>query len=136
MTTEVTALEVQNAQKVLKMLGDIDDIGYCQVREDIFVVSEYETGADLEITVDVEESTVVLLMEIGDIKNDSYILFRYLLEVNNEAVHGKFCLDGNKLLIKDVLEFENLDLNELEAAIEHMFVIVAKHGDKIGDMLA
>lgn len=129
-----TQLEVANAKKVLAMLEHIDGISYDQIREDIFSVTENETGTEFTATVDVEESTVSILMEICDIpedKEERRTLYALLLEMNAASVHGFFAVCNDKVIIKDNLEIENLDQNELEATLLHIYMNVAKNMDTI-----
>jgi hypothetical protein len=122
-------LEVRNALKVQEMLGRVEDILIEQVREDIFQVTELQTDHQLRLTVDVEETTVVLIMDVGLVEDFTVpggSVAEELLRINNKAVHGKFCLDGLQVLFKDVLEVENLDQNELEQSMVHMFLTVAQ----------
>jgi hypothetical protein len=105
------------------MLSEIEGVQYENAREDIFVITDPDT--DLKLVVDVEEETVCLLMDVmkkSEVPVDADFL-EFLLKQNNKAVHGAFCLDDRNLLIKENLEFENLDLNELETAIKSIFVL-------------
>jgi len=125
---------VKNAEKVLSMLEQIDGISYDRVREDVFSVTEYESGNDLTMTVDAEESVVCLIMDIMDVpENAEYRcdVLEDLLKINDTAVHGKFCVSGSKVLFKDNLEVENLDQNELEASMAHMFLTIAQNMEKL-----
>jgi len=126
-------LEIMNAEKVLAMIEQIDGITYERVREDIFVVTETETGNNFEITIDVEEKTVSLLVEVMDAPSvsvdEAASLFEKLLTLNATSVHGFYALIPGtlgKILLKDNLEIENLDQNELEAALLHMFVNLSR----------
>lgn len=124
----ITALEIQNAAKVLPMLVDIDGLKVDQTREDIFVVTECSTGNNLSIVVDVEPTTVCLMMEIMDVPGDATTeFFQYLLELNAQAVHGKFSITNGKVILRENLQVENLDQNEIEKALEHMFLVAARN---------
>lgn len=125
--SEATAIEIQNAKRVLPMLVDIEGLSVEEVREDIFIVTEHATGNNFSIVVDVEPTTVCLMMEIMDIPEDpGEPLFVELLQLNASAVHGKFCVSDQKIVLRENLQIENLDQNEIEKALEHMFLIVAK----------
>lgn len=131
-------LEIKNAGIVLAMLNDIDGISFEQVREDIFKVTEYDTGMDLSMVVDVEETSVINLLEVCNVPSGDKVvsLYEELLKANNKAVHGAFAItpDG-KLVIKDVLEIENLDTNELEASIANVLELAAENIDKIAEIV-
>jgi hypothetical protein len=89
---------------------------------------------DLSITVDVEESTVVLLMDVCDIPQYADLasfVYETILRLNAKSVHGAFAVSEYRIIVKDVLEVENLDKNELEASLGHMFALVANNIESI-----
>lgn len=133
--------EIENGKKVLNILSEIEDIAYEQKREDIFIVTEPETG--LDIIVDAEETTICLIMEIADLPEDTAsteftVLMYNLLVANDKSVHGAFCIDKNtrKILLKENLEAENLDANELESAMAMMFVTATHNIEKVDALTA
>lgn len=126
MSYEVTEKELVNAEKVSDLLTKIQGIAFTQQnqinRPDLFVVLNEESG--LDILVDVEDDTVISMTEI-----ESYPLglpeglAETLLRANNSSVHGAFVLTpDNKVVFKSTLEIENLDLNELEASVNSVFL--------------
>ena len=120
-------LEIQNASKIIEMLSKMEDVSFEQTREDLFTVHEPES--DLDVFIDVEESAVVFLMDVMPVPQEApekslLDLYRKLLEINNEAPHGAFCIADGKILFKDTLEVENLDQNELEATILMMILTI------------
>ena len=124
--SQPTELEIQNSAKVLDLLCQIDGIGYEQhtERQDIFLISEPDTG--LDAIIDVEEYVVVTFIEITELPEGgiSGELAAKLLEINNGAIYGAFTVNSNKLYFKSNLAVENLDLNELEGAIRSVFYTV------------
>ncbi len=130
-----STLEIKNAGVVLEMLSTMEDISYEVLREDIFRVTQSETG--VSCVVDVEETLVCIISEVCDLTltEKHSKLLHFLLECNNAAVHGKFAILNNKLVCKENLEIENMDKNELEAAIGWVLITVAKNIEKISDLL-
>jgi len=107
------------------------------VRGDVFKVTEYDTGMDLNVVVDVEETTVINMVEICKVPEGTRpYLFEMLLEANYKAVHGSFSITpDNKIIIKDVLEIENLDINELESSIGNVLGLAAENIEVISENL-
>jgi len=135
-TEKPTLLEIKNSSKVLEYLSDIEDISFKNIREDIFEVSNLDTG--LTCIVDVEESIVCLQMDVCVVPSDNrerYPLIENLLRKNADAVHGKFCAAKEKILYKDNLEIENLDKNELEASLSWMFAMVHNSIEEIASIV-
>lgn len=117
-----TLKEIENATKVQGFLSTMDDVAYKNLREDIFEV----TCDGFTAIVDAEESIVCIestVLNLSDVKTDSEEaeLNRFLLEKNAESIHGKFAISGNRVVIKDNLEAENLDANEFEASLAWVF---------------
>jgi hypothetical protein len=127
--------EIENAAKVLGFLCDIEDISYSKLREDIFEVQGLEGTS---CVVDVEESLVCISATICEIPEDEsiqYVTFKALLELNHTAIHGKFTSDGAKIYFKENLEFENLDKNELEAALAWVLIMVKQGAEKLSTII-
>jgi len=120
-----TTIEIENSLKVLEMLSEIEEIDPKQIKDDLFEITEPESG--LILGIDVEETTIVFFMDIGEVEKISQKLGELLLIINNkEATHGAFGYDPNKkrIIFKNTLEIENLDLNELKSSIISMIVTV------------
>ena len=55
-------------------------------------------------------------------------LLRELLELNaRDLVHGAYGLEGDKVVLTDTLELENLDFNEFEASFDSITLALASH---------
>ena len=130
-----SAIELANTNKVLDILVEIDGISYKNLREDIFEI----TGPEGAVCIlDVEETLVCIGAEICDIPEDTekkVALLSALLELNNEAIHGKFAINNGKIFFKENLEIANLDANELEAALGWTMVMVVKGVEKISTII-
>jgi hypothetical protein len=130
-----SAIELLNTDKVLDILVGIEGISYTNIREDIFSITGPEGATCI---LDVEETIVCIGAEICDIPlevSQQAKLFKCLLDLNNEAIHGKFAINGGKIFFKENLEIENLDANELEAALGWVLVMVIKSVEKISTIL-
>ena len=78
------------------------------------------------IALRVDPPLIVLRVHIGDAE-DNPVLFRRLLELNAKAlVHSSFGLEDNRIVLSSALELENLDFNELEAALDEIDVALAQ----------
>ena len=56
-----------------------------------------------------------------------------LLQMNRNLVHGAFVIDdaGEKVLFRDTLQLENLDLKELEGSINALSLAMAEHSSDL-----
>jgi hypothetical protein len=128
-------LELQNTDKVLDILVGIVGISYTNLREDIFEITGPEGATCI---LDVEESLVCIGAEICDIPEEvsqQAKLFRCLLDLNNESIHGKFAINNGKIFVKENLEIENLDTNELEAALAWILIMISKGVERISTII-
>ena len=77
----------------------------------------------------------ILIMEqhIFNIKNKNEEVFKKLLQKNRDIIHGAFVLDetGQKVIFRDTLQIENLDLNELEASLNSLSLLLSEYSEQI-----
>lgn len=130
---EPSFIEIQNTDKVLDFLANIEEVSYTKMenRPDIFNIVG---PGNISCILDVEETMVCISAEICDIPEDqakANEILNYLMEQNFVAVHGKFATNNGKVFFKENLEFENLDGNELEAALAWTLKMVEIGAEKI-----
>ena len=77
----------------------------------------------------------ILIMEqyIFKINNKNEEVFKSLLQKNRDIIHGAFVLDesGTKVIFRDTLQIENLDLNELEGTLNSLSLLMSEYSDHI-----
>ena len=76
---------------------------------------------------------VVVEQHLVTLRNPSQEVYCELLKKNREIVHGAFALDesGTKLYFRNTHECENLDLNELEATLNSLSVLIFEYSDTL-----
>jgi hypothetical protein len=88
--------------------------------------------------VRVDPPLVVLRVHVGDIDGDAAIngeLFHKLLTINAKSlVHTSFGLEDGKIVLCSALELENLDYNELAAALDEIDVTLAQQVAKLAEL--
>jgi hypothetical protein len=96
--------------------------------EQVFVIENEEAGIK-NMIVDCEDPILILEQHIFDVKQESLEMYRGLLKKNREIVHGSFVLDdsGNRILFRDTLQLENLDLNELEGSLNALTLLLGEY---------
>jgi hypothetical protein len=101
-------------------------------------VSELKTGtwvvktvAGAEVVVHYAPPVVILRVTVMHLPANgtrSCELCRELLELNaRDLVHGAYGLEGDRVVLTDTLELENLDFNEFEASFDSITLAVASH---------
>ncbi|RKS55352.1 hypothetical protein BC962_0312 [Gillisia mitskevichiae] len=77
----------------------------------------------------------ILIMEqfIFKINNQSERIFKDLLQKNRDIIHGAFVLDesGEKVIFRDTLQIENMDLNELEGSLNSLSLLMSEYSEQI-----
>lgn len=100
--------------------------------EELVVVTDEDAGI-MNLVIDCEAPIIILEQLIMDVPADPGGLYKRLLQMNRTLVHGAFVLDedGGRVLFRDTLQLENLDLNELEGSIRALSLGLAEHGDEL-----
>jgi hypothetical protein len=100
--------------------------------EGILVVDDDERGVK-NLVIDCEEPILVFEQVIMEVPASPGNLFRRLLEMNRTLVHGAFALteDSKRVLFRDTLCLENLDLNEVQGTIEALGLALAEHAAEL-----
>lgn len=108
----------------------ITDLEYDIIKSDaedgLLVIDNPDQGIH-NLTIIIDEPIVVMEQFLVEINQPSNELFAVLLQKNRDIVHGAFALaDGNKLIFRDTLQVENLDLNELEATLNSLTLLMTE----------
>ncbi len=86
----------------------------------------------------VDPPLVVLRVHVGDIDGDAAQngeLYEKLLTINAKSlIHVSFGLEDGKIVLASALELENLDYNELQAALDEIDVTLAQQVGKLAEL--
>lgn len=119
-----------------KIKGYLLELEYEIVSEDpdeeVVVVDNEDAGIK-NLVIDCEEPILIIEQLLFEIKTESLELYKTLLKKNREIVHGAFTLDetGKKLLFRDTLQIENLDLNELEGSLNSLSLLLSEYFNEL-----
>ncbi|MFP4095331.1 MAG: YbjN domain-containing protein [Cyclobacteriaceae bacterium] len=120
---------VMHFDKVKRYLFELGfDIQSENTEEGLVVISDEEKGIS-NLIIDCEEDLLVFAQIIFKLKdpNDAQVL-RKLLQINSGLVHGALVLDEeDRVVYRDTLQLENLDLNEIAATINSIDLMMAEH---------
>ncbi len=100
--------------------------------EELVVVEDEENGIK-NLIIDCEAPIVVLEQVIMNVPEDAKNLFKRLLQMNRNLVHGAFVLDESTevIIFRDTLQLENLDRNELEGSIHALSLALSEYGTEL-----
>ncbi len=100
--------------------------------ENVLIIEKEDEGISNMILIC---SDPILIMEqfLFEMKSDDVVVFKSLLQKNQDIIHGAFVLDesGTKVSFRDTLQLENLDLNELEGSINSLVFLLSEYSAKI-----
>ena len=100
--------------------------------EGILVIQKENNGVR-NLILGVASPILILEQFIFKINHESMEIYKNLLKKNRDIVHGAFVLDesGEKVIFRDTLQLENLDLNELEASLNSLGLLLSEYADNI-----
>lgn len=119
--------------KVKGYLEELElEISQEDVEQALFVVNDESRGIH-ELIIDCEEELLVIEQLIFPVAGDNAGVFKRLLQMNRELVHGAFVIteDGANVLFRDTLQLANLDLNELDASVNALGLGLAAFAEEI-----
>lgn len=129
-------MEVYMAEHFNKVKNYLFELGYQISSEDpeneLVVINDESKGIK-DLIIDCEAPILIFEQLIFELKQDDPQILKKLLLWNREVVHGAFVLDdsGTRVLFRDTLQLENLDLNELEASINALGLAMAEYSGEI-----
>ncbi len=102
------------------------------LKEELFIVENEENGIK-NLIIDCEDSILIIEQVIMMVPAEPKDLFKRLLQMNRELVHGAFVMDADAeyILFRDTLQLENLDRNELEASLHALSLALAEYGEDL-----
>ena len=122
-----------NFAKVRDYLLELEHSIIYEDEEDGVLVVENEDAGIKNLVLGIADPILVVEQYIFEVKNASINTYKRLLQMNRDIIHGAFVLDetGQKLLFRNTHELENLDLNELEATINSLAMLLSEHSTEI-----
>lgn len=112
----------------------VEELGYRPEKEDpakeLFMISD-EEGAINSLIIDCEDPILIFEMVVMPYL-DTLDTVR-LLQMNRDMVHGAFVVDEKreKVIWRDTLQLENLDLNELQGTINALSLAMSENAEEL-----
>lgn len=120
-------------EKVKEYLLELD---FSIVQEDeadgVLVVDKEDEGMKNVVLI-IADPMLIVEQFLFDIKNPSGDVYKKLLSKNRDIIHGAFATDetGTKVFFRNTHECENLDLNEIEATLNSLALLLSEYTDEI-----
>ncbi len=122
-----------NFNKVKNYLLEMEYTIISEDKDEELVIIEKPKSGISNLIIDCEDLILVLELHLFDLKNpDSAILLRFL-QMNREIIHGAIAIDetGRKVILRDTLQLENLDLNELQGTLNSFEVFLSENANEL-----
>lgn len=122
-----------NFAKVRDYLLELEHSIIYEDEADGVLVVENEDAGIKNLVLGIADPILVVEQYIFEVKTGANSTYKRLLQMNRDIIHGAFVLDetGEKLLFRNTHELENLDLNELEATINSLAMLLSEHSTEI-----
>jgi uncharacterized protein YjfI (DUF2170 family) len=119
-------------QKVREYVLELGYILVFENEEDSLLVIENENDGVKNMVIGIASPIVIIEQYLCDIKEDAEI-YKQLLIKNRDIVFGAFVLDeqGKKLIFRNTLQAETLDLKELESSINSLSLLLSEFSNEI-----
>lgn len=112
------------------------ELGFTIVSKDeenqVYLVEKIEEGIN-NLFIGVASPILIMEQYLFPVNKDDLLLFKSLLMKNREIIHGAFVLDaeGSKVIFRDTLQLENLDLNELEGSLNSLSLLLNEYSTEL-----
>jgi len=102
-------------------------------KSDGVLMVQKESDGIKNLILGVADPILILEQYIFKINHASEHIFKQLLQKNRDIIHGAFVLDetGEKVIFRDTLQLENLDLNEFEGSINSLSLLLSEYSENI-----
>ena len=123
----------EHFEKVRGYLLDLDFNIVQQDEHEGMLWVEKEDAAIHNLVLGCLDPILVMEQYLFDVKDESMEMYKSLLIKNRDIIHGAFVLDetGKKVIFRDTLQLENLDLNELEGTLNSLSLLLSEYSDQL-----
>ncbi len=112
------------------------ELNYSIIREDktnqVFVIESLEDGIQ-NVLIGIADPILIIEQYLFDLTANVGEVSHKLLMKNRDIVHGAFVMDedGKKVIFRDTLQVESLDLNELDGSLTSLSLLLSEYSDEI-----
>jgi len=119
--------------KVKDYLLELDYVITHEDENDGVLVVDNEPNGIKNLVIGVADPLLIVEQFIFQIENGSADLYKQLMQKSRDIIHGAFVLDetGNRVIFRNTHELENLDLNEIEATLNSLSLLLSEYSEEI-----
>lgn len=120
-------------EKVKRFLVELEyPIKYENKEEGILIIDKEIEGFK-NLIIGVTDAIVIVEQFLVPVYKDECEVYKQLLIKNRDIVHGAFVLDetGTKVIFRDTLQIQHLDLNEVEATLNSLALLLSEYSTEL-----
>ena len=97
------------------------------------IVVENESDGIKNLVLVLADPLLIVEQSIFEIHNAHPNIYKQLLQKSRDIIHGAFVLDesGHRVIFRNTHELENLDLNELQATLNSLSLLLSEYSEEI-----
>lgn len=119
-----------------KVKDFILDLSFTITHEDEsngLIVVENESDGIKSLVLAVADPLLIVEQFIFEIQDAHPNVYKQLLQKSRDIIHGAFVLDesGHRVIFRNTHELENLDLNELQATLNSLSLLLSEYSEEI-----
>ena len=97
------------------------------------IIIENESEGIKNLVLALADPLLIVEQFIFEIDHTHPDIYKKLLQKNRDIIHGAFVLDesGNRVIYRNTHELENLDLNELQATLNSLELLLSEYSEEI-----
>ena len=120
-------------QKVKEYLLELGYNMTYENEEDGVIVIENAANGFSNLVLGVAEPILIVEQFLVEINPPNAEIYKQLMQKSRDIVHGAFVLDetGSKVIFRNTHELENLDLNELEATLNSLALLLGEYSQEL-----
>lgn len=123
----------EHFETVKSYVIDLDySIKHEDAAEEVLVIEHEDSGIS-HLVIACADPILIMEQFLFEVKKDGAEVYKNLLVKNRDIVHGAFALDegGTRVVFRDTLQLENLDINELEGSINSLGLLLSEYSDEL-----
>ncbi len=120
-------------QKVKEYLLELGYNMTYESEEDGVIVIENAANGFSNLVLGIADPILIIEQFLFEIKAPNAEIYKQLMQKSRDIVHGAFVLDetGSKVIFRNTHELENLDLNELEATLNSLALLLGEYSQQL-----
>lgn len=114
-------------KKIERFLIDLK-LSYRELDTDMWLVEDEERGLEGVVVMYADPLVIIRVAVMKAPEEGRLELFTKLLELNaRDVLHGAYALEDDEIVLVDTLEYETMDLGDLQAALDAVGMALAQH---------